>query len=423
VIGTVVGVARVGIAARLRRTGLHRLRDLKVRRMVRHAAGTVAFYRERFRMDGIDPRGIAGAADLEHLPIVTRAEIQSVPRKDRVPDGLDPASCLAARTSGSTGEPLEVLLTRRDFAVRQAVEMRCLTAVGFKPWDRLVTLGRTRPQARRLHNRLGLYPSWMIPPTMPLEEQVRTLRRLRPTVLWAYPTALRTLMNFLEDDLSSVVRPRMLITGAERFDDSLRRRFLAACPTDEVFDFYGAVEIGRIAAECRAHAGLHVNTDFVIVECVADPTLPSGLGHVVITTLEAFASPLLRYRIGDLCSAPREGCPCGSRQPLIDHLAGRENEVLRLPGGRLLPFHALNIVLRDVEDLHQFRVIQEAEDRVLVLLAPRGRLPQQTLDTVRDRLREALGEEVEVTVQGRDTIAASELKARPFVSKLDDREG
>jgi len=229
-------------------------------------------------------------------------------------------------------------------------------------------------------------------------------------------------MNHLDDDLQSVVRPRILITAAERLDDRLRKRLVAACPV-EVFDFYGAVEIGRIAAECRAHRGLHVNADFLVVESMEKPHLPPDLGQVVITTLEAFAMPLIRYQIGDLCSPLRTGCPCGCPFPLVDRLAGREGDLIRLPSGRLLPAHSLDIILRDVDDLQQYLVIQEAEDHLVILLAPGLRLRPETLEAVREEVPHLLREPVRVEVEPRNEITTTDLKARTFVSKLNGLHG
>lgn len=412
-------LARVAVGRRLGRTALRRLQDRKLRRIVRHAADRVPFYRERFREARIDPREIRSVSDLGALPVITRAELQEAGRESLLPRGIDPETCLSVRTSGSSGAPLEVLVSRRDLAVRQAVELRTLIGAGFRPWDRLVSLGRTRPLEERLHRRLGLFRSWTIPPTMPLGEQVRFLRAVRPTLLWAYPTALRALMDFLDDDLRSAVRPRLLITAAERLDDTLRQRFLTACPV-EILDFYGAVEVGRIAYECRAHAGLHVNADFLLVECLPEPSLPPGLGRVAITTLEAFAMPLLRYRIGDLSSSPRDGCQCASPFPVIGQLAGREGDLIRLPSGRHLPSHSLDAVLRTAEGLRQYLVIQETPDRLRVLLAPGDQLGAGVPDLIRRRLATALGEVMEIAVEVREPWTETGPKARAFISKLRD---
>jgi len=37
-----------------------------------------------------------------------------------------------------------------------------------------------------------------------------------------------------------------------------------------MLDFYGTAEVGRIALECPAHQGLHVNADHIILELLED---------------------------------------------------------------------------------------------------------------------------------------------------------
>ena len=95
----------------------------------------------------------------------------------------------------------------------------------------------------------------------------------------------------------------MLITGAEPFDDLLRRRLLAERPL-ETRNFYGAVEAGRIAFECAAGEGLHVNADWVDLDLLPEDGV-SGGRPVVITNLFAHSMPILRYRLGDRCAQRR----------------------------------------------------------------------------------------------------------------------
>ena len=85
----------------------HALRDERVRSIVRHAAETVPHYRDLFRAEGIDPREIRTAPDLERLPLLHRGEIQDAPERflsESVPRG----DALLFPTNGTTGTPLEV---------------------------------------------------------------------------------------------------------------------------------------------------------------------------------------------------------------------------------------------------------------------------------------------------------------------------
>jgi phenylacetate-CoA ligase len=76
-----------------------------------------------------------------------------------------------------------------------------------------------------------------------------------------------------------------------------------------------------MAGECEARQGLHLTTDgWAILELVEPETAaPLALeddayGELVWTHLRREASPLLRYRSGDLARVWTSPCACGRRR-------------------------------------------------------------------------------------------------------------
>ena len=80
-------------------------------------------------------------------------------------------------------------------------------------------------------------------------------------------------------------------------------------------------EFSGIAYECEAHVGHHVVGEGYIVEVLKDgrPAAPGEIGEVVVTDLNNYCLPFIRYRIGDLAEAldPNETCACGRGLPRI----------------------------------------------------------------------------------------------------------
>src|SRR5574337_426553 len=114
-----------------------------------------------------------------------------------------------------------------------------------------------------------------------------------------WPTALRALLGRI-GSLQSLARPRTIVTSAEPLDPVVRRRVSDDLDVD-FLNFYGSVESGRIAWECAAHEGLHINADCVILERAADTELSGAGSSVIVTNLNSFAMPFIRYRLGDRC--------------------------------------------------------------------------------------------------------------------------
>jgi phenylacetate-CoA ligase len=242
---------------------------------------------------------------------------------------------------------------------------------------------------------------------------------MNPTVLWFYPTALRALLRYIDGPLTALVRPRMLISAAEVLDDRLRARVREVFDV-EVFNFYGAVEIGRIAAECPAHQGLHVIMDHVILESVdGGHTVARGeSGVAVVTALNNFNMPLIRYRLGDICSFLPGHCACGSFFPLMAPPLGREEELIVLPSGAALIPHGIHSILREFNGLDQYRLIQESYDRLVLQLVWRNRPREAQQSEIRARINKFFGEPVRLDIQNVDSIPEEKLKFRAFVSRL-----
>ena len=74
----------------------------------------------------------------------------------------------------------------------------------------------------------------------------------------------------------------------------------------------------------------------VLVEILNDdgtPCAPGEIGRVVVTALQNFATPLIRYEVGDYAEASAP-CPCGRGLPVIRRIMGRVRNLLVLPDGK-----------------------------------------------------------------------------------------
>jgi phenylacetate-CoA ligase len=211
----------------------------------------------------------------------------------------------------------------------------------------------------------------------------------------------------------------MLITSAEVCDDMLKARIQGNLKI-EMLNFYAANEVGRVAAECLAHEGLHVNEDHVILECVNSRHLaePGVSGEAVVTSLNALAQPFIRYRLGDVCKFTEKPCSCGSPFPLISPPLGRFDDAVKLPSGKLVSLWPFTFILRKMDRLEQYRIIQESAERLVVKLVFREDPNDDALVRLRSRFMEHLGEPVSVDIQCVDGIRDETTKGRSFISKL-----
>jgi phenylacetate-CoA ligase len=160
--------------------------------------------------------------------------------------------------------------------------------------------------------------------------------------------------------------------NSEMILDSDRKAVSEAfrCP---VYDEYSSVEMGPIANMC-SHGNMHTFSDNVILEILdshGQPCAPGERGEIVLTALNSFAMPFIRYRIGDYASYSENSCMCGLPFPVINSVEGRKDDSFNLKNGNAIPaWKIYEVVERPLEDygmdkmvLKDFFLIQKKTDQ------------------------------------------------------------
>ena len=347
---------------RSRRLSVDELQDLrnrKLRLMIRHAFERVPYYRALFTSAGLSPEDVQTTEDLKKIPVSAKEDLTAAGPDKFLAQGTDKGDCSFSRTSGSSGKPFSTYFNRRERMTRRLLGLRRLVDAGFRPWDRVCVMcdpGQLR--SRRFRTRC-------LPATLPVEEQFARLRAMQPTVLLVWPTVLGLLLYYARRRSERFIRPRIVAVTGEECSDELRRTIESDLGA-EVFSFYNAGEFGPIASECRAHQGLHVNADQMIVEFAPDAQADEP-SDILITSLYSFTMPYIRYRIGDAGFLEEKQCPCGSCFPRLRLVEGRNNNIIHLPGERMFSASAVvSVVLRPFPTLRKFHLIQETADRLVL---------------------------------------------------------
>ena len=137
---------------------------------------------------------------------------------------------------------------------------------------------------------------------------------------------------------------------------------------------YSAGEVGPIAFECSKHHGyFHVVHTNVIVECDNEFTISfngMSLGRLLITHLHSYATPIIRYDIGDFGQLENQ-CPCGHDGPTISNIFGRGKHFLRHPNGKLLPLYLSTRTLLEAVAFKECRIRQVKIDTITVEIGGR----------------------------------------------------
>lgn len=393
--------------------------------LLRHAAGTVPFYRDR--LAGLDRAGGVSPQAFAAIPVLQRQDIQldfEALLSIRMP--RDHGRCADGQTTGSTGRPIRFRGTdvthlfwcalslrdhfwhRRNFSGKLAVIRSKVDNVVQQGWgpvtDSIFTTG----------------PCAVLNIGTDVEVQLDWLREQDPDYVLTHPSNLQALARRALELGVKLTRLRDARTFGETLPADLRLlcRNAWAVP---VTDMYSAEETGYIALQCPEHEHYHVQAENLIVEILDDagqPCAPGQIGRVVITTLHNFAMPLIRYDIGDYAEAGAP-CACGRGLPVIRRIMGRVRNMLTFPNGRRLWPSLPSSRWASVAPVRQYQMVQHTVSDIearLVVERPLTAVEQERLIAV---FQELLGYPFRFRISRVDAIERGPgLKFEDFVSRV-----
>ncbi|MBW2455244.1 MAG: capsular biosynthesis protein, partial [Deltaproteobacteria bacterium] len=411
---------------------LRDLQDEKLRRLIRHAYRNVPYYRARMQERSLKPEDIRGQDDLHKLPFLTKADVRRHLYFDIMSDSHDKAQVLEITTSGSTGEPFVCYADRAQLEFRWAATLRAQEWTGYAFGDPSVrlwhqTLGLSKSQALRERLDAQLSNRHFVPifelSDARLDETVGLIERLEPALLDGYAEALDFIANHIRASAGSVRTPVGAVMSSAQTLPEPSRRLIEEAFGCKVFDKYGAREFSGIAYECEHHAGHHVVAEGYIVEILREgrPAEPGEVGEIVITDLNNYCMPFLRYRIGDLAEAMAPApCACGRGAPRIGTIEGRVQSIIQGTDGRFLPGTFFSHYFKDLAHaIKRYQVVQRQPGAITLRLVKGGRYSATVLDEVRDTLHHHLGQDLRIDIQHVDDVALIPTGKRiPSVSQL-----
>ena len=409
------------------------LQRKKLSWLLQHAATHVPFYQRRFQEFGVGPNSDDPLAEIAKLPLLTKEEIRAAGERMIWPGS--PGGIAERTTGGSTGEPLRFFLDRRRQAYDQAARMRshrwfgvelgdCEVMLWGSPLERnrtnLIRYLRDRSFNQHLLDAFEMSPSRM-------DQYLDEWDRRKPVALFGYPSSIALFVKHAITRRYKLDRSRLraiFVTGevCQPPDRRAIEEYFGSCVL--VADGYGSREAGFIAHQCQ-NGSMHITAENVIVEIIREgrPAPVGDSGEIVVTHLDAYGMPFIRYRTGDIGRLLPGRCRCGRGLPLMDVVQGRSTDFLVLPDGTIK--HALSIIypLRDLKGIGQFRVTQGEDFAVTVEVVAERSAPRLSVEGVEARVRPVVGVDVPIGVRFVEAIEAQPSgKHRYVISHVRRRE-
>jgi len=350
-------------------------RNDRLRKLIRFAFENVPYYRRIMNEGRIRPDQIKSAEDLSVFPILDRDTVQREGERLRASGGrrsrLWPGS-----SSGTTGIPVFFVQDANGISAGFAAIYVLWSLSGWTPgrrhlhiWGNSVTIqkwDRWSSKAKNLFMRQMNIASPLLDHPGKIEEIAAKIVAFNPFSIEAYPSTIHTLAGYFQRQGLSLPRLAHVLTSAENLDAHLRN--LIERVFAPVVDMYGCNEMLGIASRPIDDDKYYIFEPHVFVEAVDAGV--SGLKEILVTNLDNYGQPFIRYRLGDLIDGLFEP-EKGARYPLayFRRVMGRDSEIIRLPNGkRLHPIHVFaGKIFHKFPEITRHRVIWDGKSLTIVL--------------------------------------------------------
>ncbi len=368
---------------------------------------SVPYYQKLFSDIGFKPSSIASLKDLQQLPLTDKPVIREHLEQLKAQDAF---ALSRFNTGGSSGEPLVFYIGKKRVSHDVAAKWRATrwwdVDIGDPEiviWGSPIELG-AQDKVRMIRD--GLIRTHLIPAFEMSEQNVdgfiAQIQTIRPKMLFGYPSALAHIAKQAEqkgsrlDDLGI----KVAFVTSERLYDYQREMIekVFACP---VANGYGGRDAGFIAHQCPA-GNMHITAEDIIVEIIDKDgnVLPHGQsGEIVVTHLATRDFPFIRYRTGDVGMLSDEVCACGRGLPLLKEIQGRTTDFVVAADGTVLHGLALIYVLRDLEGVDSFKIIQHSLEKTTIQMVKNEQFSDKDLDSIRSTFKQRLGNDVDIEIE------------------------
>jgi phenylacetate-CoA ligase len=393
----------------------------KLANVLENAYHHIPYYRRLFNRYDVQVEALRLPEDLSKIPVLSKEMFRQdsslfihMNQRGRVSKET---------TSGTVGNPLAIAIDRHKSAFIRAVMFRNYGWYNIDVGDKQARFWGM-PSASRLHlreslkdfcaNRIRL--SAFNVNDDAFRQFVKKLQTFRPKYFYGYPSLLYKFSQWLGDnkvEMNDLSLSAVICTGEVLYD--FQRKGIESAFQCNVVNEYGTTETGIIAFECR-EGNLHINSDHVYLESLKSGEF-SDTGSLVVTELNNFYNPLIRYQLGDVGSISEEPCRCGVGFPILKNLTGREGNFIVTDANKYIFSAILSYTFKD--GIKQFQGIQNKKGELIVKIVRDETLTDAMLTNYKRSLSNVLGERMKIIFEDVPQIEAERSgKLRYFISNL-----
>lgn len=373
----------------------------KILVLLQHCHENVPYYTKIFNEIELNPKTMT-IKDFQRIPILTK-QICQKNSSNLLARNMSRNQWIYHSTSGSTGEPFQFRNDKHFGVVRGANQLLFDQWMGYqKKKDRMLLIVGHCPTStvsvlyNRYVRKIACASAWDAED----EDKLKEIISFKPHYIHGYTSAILKLAIYLRENKINLQEMKGINTTSESLTKE-QRRIIETAFNAPVFDEYGSREFGFVAGECQEHKGLHIAEESFLVEIIKNNSLDpnKNIGKLIITCLDNFSMPFIRYDTGDLVEDKSVSCTCGRTLKLIPHVIGRITDFITLPSGKKISFLFFNSFFEDYGPYIREFQVNQLEKSLLINVVPTENFTLEIKNNTIKGISEMIDFELEVKIQ------------------------
>ncbi len=351
---------------------------------------------------------------LQSFPVLTKKDFSKEPEK-YISLTVDKSNLIHYTTGGSIGLPVKFYVDRPTLEYYSAARLRGLSWWDIEIGDPCVMIWGSPIELNRFQNKLYRLKERLLRNIILISaydlQPAKIVDSYKPVYFYGYASALYVFANLMEkQNLTFATRFKGEVSTAETLSDE-RRRAIEHSFGAPVINEYGAKDSGIIAYQCP-DGNMHVTEENLVLEVLDVKTnarVEEGQSSLAtITDLTNYSMPRIRYQLGDVITlSNKKICSCGIQLKVLERVEGREDDMFVSQSGRLIHGIYWAHIVRNMNGIQQFQLIQHDLYNVTLRIVPNPSLfDSKEVDNLVKKIYEALGK-VNVKIEYCDEIKPS----------------
>ena len=396
----------------------------RLEKLLFHAYENTTYYRQIFDNVNLFSNGKINWGNFSHVPILTKEIIRSNYR-DLISKDSKTRKSYKNTSGGSTGEPVVFIQDKvyyehmiADTLWFSELHEKKIGEKEIKIWGSEKDIFKEKESiVNRLTNYFfnrTLLNSFHLNDEI-INNYVKILNTVKPKSIWAYVDSIFEIAKYINFNNAKVFNPKIIICTAGTMYPEFREDISKAFPNSKILNQYGSREVGIIGI---GEKELQIFQHSIFMELYDKITGKyihnSGSGNIIVTSLNNFSMPLIKFDIGDIGESSDID---NTNVRSLSKLTGRRNSHIIRQDGSFIHGELFTHLFYFIDDIRKFQVIQEDYNRFLIKLEiASNALDSDVIMDIQKKINQIMDDECEIDFQLVDEIQKLQSGKFQFVT-------